>query len=281
VKYTDPTFGTEVMRVTDESDGKDAYVAYSYWSLFNSNSTRFFIRIVAAPDWSKHGIWLYDFDPAAFSIRKNKMLFTSGPGLISQGLAWHPTDPDIVYGVERGESRIWEYNVVTGEYLLVKDLESAWPETTYLDQMGMSGDGDVFSFSIWDKATRERIAIGAYRRSTDTTYRLGPSDIGDPGITKFDEGQVDKSGRWIYIQNDYYDATRAFIILDLWNNTWTRAEHDNIDRAGGHYDQGYGKVVGTDVWGKNGLAFNMRDLSEPKDWVTVFETGHWDSAAHM
>src|SRR3569833_908024 len=40
--YNDPVFGTRILRVTDAGDGSASYVTYSYWSIFNVNSTRFF-----------------------------------------------------------------------------------------------------------------------------------------------------------------------------------------------------------------------------------------------
>src|SRR5689334_10890146 len=47
--YKDPIFGTKVLRITDETDGKMATVAYAYWSIFNSNSKMFIIGIDGVP----------------------------------------------------------------------------------------------------------------------------------------------------------------------------------------------------------------------------------------
>src|SRR5437870_1368108 len=42
-KFVDPSFGTTIMRVTDESDGTSCNNFYSYWPTFNLDSTRFFL----------------------------------------------------------------------------------------------------------------------------------------------------------------------------------------------------------------------------------------------
>src|SRR5688572_10612384 len=56
--YTDPVFGTTIIRVTDESDGDLCAAAYSYWPAFNKDSTRL---LVACDDIPR----LYLFDPEA------------------------------------------------------------------------------------------------------------------------------------------------------------------------------------------------------------------------
>ncbi|MCA1605628.1 MAG: hypothetical protein LC775_09195, partial [Acidobacteria bacterium] len=40
----DPTFGTQIMRVTDEADGAYLGNAYSYWPSFNKTSTRLLVH---------------------------------------------------------------------------------------------------------------------------------------------------------------------------------------------------------------------------------------------
>src|SRR5690242_7313905 len=38
--FVDPTFGTTIMRVTDERDGKSNHLSYSYYPSFNKDCTR-------------------------------------------------------------------------------------------------------------------------------------------------------------------------------------------------------------------------------------------------
>src|SRR5215207_7007405 len=39
-KFLDPTFGAEIMRVTDERGAGNAGTSYSYWPTFNCDNTR-------------------------------------------------------------------------------------------------------------------------------------------------------------------------------------------------------------------------------------------------
>src|SRR4051794_8371665 len=59
--YIDPVFGTKILRVTDSSDGGSGEVAYSYWPVFNCNSTRMIVGIDYIPN-------LYSFDPTNLSF---------------------------------------------------------------------------------------------------------------------------------------------------------------------------------------------------------------------
>jgi hypothetical protein len=57
--YVDPVFGTTIMRLTDEADGRDCKTVYSYWPTLNLDSTRL---IVACND----GPVLVNFGPQGF-----------------------------------------------------------------------------------------------------------------------------------------------------------------------------------------------------------------------
>src|SRR5262249_20443314 len=81
----DPTFGTTIMRVTDENDGVQNVTNYSYWHSFNINSTRLYIIVNDTPT-------LYTFDPVNFKISGKRALYINRPP---------------VGGSPRGEDSIW------------------------------------------------------------------------------------------------------------------------------------------------------------------------------
>src|SRR5213593_2935812 len=87
-KFNDPTYGTPILRVTDRTDGDQASHAYSFWSPFNCNSTRFLIYI------SGSGWTLYDFDPTTFTSKKVGPVCcpSGGTGLNLEEARWHPTN---------------------------------------------------------------------------------------------------------------------------------------------------------------------------------------------
>src|SRR6185369_5456348 len=59
--FVDSSFGTTIMRVTDEKDGKSCTNFYSYWPSFNLDTTLFFIGCDGNAK-------LYRFDPNAFRV---------------------------------------------------------------------------------------------------------------------------------------------------------------------------------------------------------------------
>lgn len=88
--FVDPTFGTRLLRVTDEADGKSCHNAYAYWPTFNKDATRFHINCGGTAT-------LYHFDPDAFKITGKGPLFAvqaPGGGMPNwEDATWSGTDP--------------------------------------------------------------------------------------------------------------------------------------------------------------------------------------------
>lgn len=60
-QFTDPDFGTKIIRVTDSSDGANNHVAYSYWPTFNLDCTYFHINRNGAAS-------LYSLNPTTCAV---------------------------------------------------------------------------------------------------------------------------------------------------------------------------------------------------------------------
>src|SRR5438874_2693600 len=139
--FKDPTYGTPILRVTDRTDGENAGHAYSIWSPFNSNSTRFHIGI--------DGIWkLYNFDPVNFRSTKVGTITSQGISLNLETARWHPTNPDILYAIESSTQRrrVYTLNVATGVPTLFYDFTSDAPIGGYPNSFSMSENGHVLAF---------------------------------------------------------------------------------------------------------------------------------------
>src|SRR5690348_5150718 len=67
--FTDPTFGTSILRVTDANDGSDNHQSYSYWPSMNKNSSLLYISTVGGSPK------LYDFDTAALAVSNKRAMF--------------------------------------------------------------------------------------------------------------------------------------------------------------------------------------------------------------
>src|ERR1700753_2934246 len=154
--YTDPVFGTQILRATDESDcpqeGCGTY--YPHWPTFNANNTRILIRK------AETGLALVkDFDAVNFKVGPSRQL----PSSINvngvqygaptwESAIWSHTNPDVIYtfpSYNDGGFRLFAYNVATDTFPLLADFNSARETTNdYLFQMNKSADDDVFSWSV-------------------------------------------------------------------------------------------------------------------------------------
>src|SRR5438552_476530 len=119
--YTDPTFGTKVLRLTDNNDGGIASVAYSYWPAFNCNSTKLFIAL----DWAPY---LYNFDSTSLTFQKVGTLFnTPTQEMQWEGMTWSTSDPNTVYGISGYNSnvKLRAFDVTTKQYTFEHDFTAA------------------------------------------------------------------------------------------------------------------------------------------------------------
>jgi len=184
-KYLDPTFGTQILRVTDEADG-DSQNAYSYYPAFNRDSTMFFIHCKAGPR-------LYHFDPNAFRIVGKEPLFAARPPHKHaprwEDCIWSGADPNALFC--HGHLRLWRYDVRARKYHLVRDF-SGELAPGHLHQMSKSLDDNVFGFSRQDPKWK-LVGCLVWRRDSDSiALRHDTTDL--------DEIQVDKTGRWCVVK---------------------------------------------------------------------------------
>src|SRR5947209_6814655 len=85
--FRDPAFGAEIMRVTDERDGKLNGTFYPHWPTFNADSTRLLVKRYETGDA------IYSFDPAAFKLGGSRPLprLPDNGVLITEGAIWSTT----------------------------------------------------------------------------------------------------------------------------------------------------------------------------------------------
>src|SRR5215207_23693 len=151
-RLTDPTFGTEVLRATDERDGPECGTIYSNWHTFNRDSTRLLYRTASGPH-------LADFDPAGFAVTNKRPvpLINGNAGVLQDGAAWSYLDRDVLYTVGYG-SRLYALNAATGAYTLVADLARLGAPgldlaANAITTMHMDGRDEVFAFRLQSRAT--------------------------------------------------------------------------------------------------------------------------------
>jgi hypothetical protein len=257
-KFTDETFGSEIMRVTDESGGGSSGTSYSYWPTFNCNNT----RILVMHDGSPSGE-VYDFDPVRFTLGAKRTISSLRRGHVLRGedAIWSAHDPDILFAHTDFGAQLWAYNVATNSFKLIGDLSRRLKPNESLFQMSKSENDDVFAFTR--RGPPEGYAfLGyiVYRVATDTVLRQGFSVI--------DECQVDKSGRYLYIQTGLQGIGQVYgRVLNIETGEMTDLQDAAPDQAPGHEDAGAGTVIGNSHYIN---VLTKRSYASPHNFTTVF-----------
>ena len=192
-KFTDPVFGTEILRVTDAVNEPDvgsekgANVAYSYWPSLNADNTRIQFRVRAGYSRAR----FYTFDPVAFTASATGTLLASPPaGLQEYGLVWDSNEPDIIYGpANYNLSRI---DVGAGTNSTLKDFSGRGHTGGYITQISKSTDDNCFAGSYETGGSPN--GYWAWKRDTDTVLLENISKA------SLDEVQIDKTCTYLTIK---------------------------------------------------------------------------------
>jgi len=258
-KIFDPVFGSEVMRVTDERDGRNLGTAYAYWPTFNSNNTRLLVQDDDGP-----GL-LYTFDPVSFQLgAKERLVYPPGDGLTTdEDALWSANDPDVLF-LHRG-AILWAYNVGTRTYSVIGDMTADFPAGTYFVQMSVSRNDDVFAFTVKDPADWSVRGYAVWKRSANRViYNVVTRDL--------DEVQIDKSGRYLGVKTPFQGAGLIQAkVVDLNTLQVTDLTDNAPGYAPGHGDYGTGIVAAHDNWTNR---LTIRNLATPLDVSTMFSFGN-------
>jgi len=270
--FVDPIFGTEIMRATDESDGPAPGLGtyYSHWPTFNANNTRLLIR-----QGVNGNAILKTFDPVSFRIATTReQLPTEYPrnfALSWESAIWSHTNPDVIYTFSndlKGAMRLYAYNVARKDFTLLKDfspLSRGLPD--YLNQMNMSADDDVFSWSRMRTGRDAPVAYVVWRRSTNKIL----FDV--PNTMDFNEVHVDKSGHWLNIPlNKSLPDGDSMEFLNLDTKQLTKIVDGAPDYRPGHGDLGTNSIVGFDN-DLNGITWRPMSAPHQPRHVFYFRTG--------
>ena len=265
--YVDPVFKTQIMRVTGELDGKNSQNAYSYWPSFNKGSSYFHIMTSFGPA-------LYSFDPAGFKLLSKEKLFAAKlpNGKIPnwEDSIWSGKDPDSLICCEG--SCLWNFNVKTKAYTLLKDFSETLPgEKPW--QLSKSIDDEVFGFTRKDLKKNSILGYAAWKKSTDKL-------LVNKNETELDEVQVDKSGRYLVVKSDKQGRGVINVhVIDLQSGAISDLLDDGPDFSPGHSDCGMGCLVGDDNYLNR---FLYRKLKSPHSFTAIrARKDDWSQGAHL
>lgn len=262
--FVDPTFGTTIMRVTDEHDGQSNFNYYSYWPTFNLDDTKFFVACDNSP-------MLYRFDPAGFRIISKGPLFDQvlpGGGYMStEDAEWSGTNPNLLYGYYG--LKLWAFDVTARTYILIKDFTGLVP-AGYLGQMSRSLDDNIFAFTLKDP------------NYAPTGYMVWQRDqnriVRNVSLSNFDEVELDKTGRYLVVKA-LFGGGVDFQVVDLQTGGAQGLTDPAPDYSPGHSDNGRNIVVGYDDWNNQ---YTVRSLANPHQFQRVISFGSdWSQANHL
>lgn len=242
---TDPTWGCQIMRVTDSTDAVDAYrlgTIYSDLQSLNSDNT----KVVANFDSSgvNSGAYLYAIDPSNFT-RGSRYSFPSG---LNAGLGgWSRSNPNY-------------YFCPAGSGTAVKRIDwstPASPVVTTWDFNGVGGlgatdrfalvfnfadDEDTFATEIRNPSTGDSKGYAVVRLST-TSVLLKINN------TNMDNANITRDGLYLFAR--YSDRTASGGIAARWVRISDGTDVATLtglspDYYAGHYDvtAGNGVVAG-------------------------------------
>ena len=259
--FIDPTFGTEIMRITDsKNSGANAATSYSYWPTFNSNNT----RILVQDEGSRIGFSIFAFDPVNFRLGSKQeplpVVNGSYPIAFGSDAIWSHDNPDILYG--HSGARFFAYNCATRNYSLLFDLTERLPPNSNFFQASISADDDVFATTVKKAPSWNVTGYLVYRRSTKAILYRSTDDN--------TEVKIDKSGRYLYVNtNDQGAGKIEGIVIDTETGKRTNLTDDAPGHAPSHYDVGTNLIVGN----SNYLpGITARRMSDPTHFVCIFKT---------
>jgi hypothetical protein len=293
-RFPSPYF-TQGVRVTNASDcgGTDCVhaIGYSYWSNINNHVGSDTMLIVLGLERRQGGggPTLFSYSKSTGQVRNNGPLFSAdSPHSWATGEGWYfsARQPTTLYVNVPTTSTLQRYDVVTHALTTVFDVASRpdlFGTNRYIWQFHSSDDDRVHSATLRDASSYADLGCLVYREDANQFLYYPQKGL------RYDECQVDKSGRWLVIKEKLgIDPTSEVDdrIIDLQTGT----ERDLLDRngAGGHSDNGFGYLVASDNHNPLPGAVRLWDFNldleggEPVASVAgqgtlIFQSTSWDT----
>lgn len=182
--FTDPNYGTTILRVTDENDGPTSVPIYSLmYPAFNADSKRFFYSGTAG------ALMVADLDVANRRVTNKRQIPTPPNGFGGTGTRyWSWTNPDVFY-VFSGPI-LWKYDFKAASYTQLFDFSTISAGTTSVGSRGMSDDETRFEVTMDGALSGQQCifdtSLGAMAYCIDSSRTAGST-----------KGDMDSSGRYI------------------------------------------------------------------------------------
>jgi len=245
-RFTFPApYNTQAVRITDASDcsGKDCVwsVGYSYWRNTNAHegSDEMLIFLGLASNHGGTGPTLFRYNKVTDNITKVGPLFPPGSKFIDYtGEGWYfsASRPTTLY--MNDGPKMLRYDVVSQSFETVYDVTSQFGPNRKIRQMHSSNDDLVHSATLQAADSGEYLGCVVFseaKRQFRFYLKIG----------KFDECNLDRSGRWtVSLEDIGVPKDIANRIFD--NETGQETRLNGPKGTLGHLDMGYGYMLGAD-----------------------------------
>jgi hypothetical protein len=146
--FCDPTFGTRIMRVTDEQSAPyGAGTSYSYWPTFNLNNTKILVVNPAAP----HQGDIYEFNPETFTLVGRLAPLPYAPetrqAIKLDDAVWSYNDPNKLFVHADNGTLLYSYDL-KGKLNFIADMSRFITPGHFITHMSVSQDENTFAFNV-------------------------------------------------------------------------------------------------------------------------------------
>jgi hypothetical protein len=238
-------YRTQAARITDAGDcgGKDCVwsVGYSYWRNTNAhqNSDDMLIFLGLSQDRGGTGPTLFKYSKRSGQIAKVGPLFPGSSkyaNYTTEGWYFSASRPTTLY--MNDGAKMLRYDVQSQQFETVFDVTQQFGANRKIREMHSSNDDGVHSATLMAADTGERLGCVVYSERK-RQFRFYPK------IGRFDECNLDRSGRWTVSLED------IGVPKDIGNRIFDNESGQETRLNGpkgtlGHLDMGYGYMLGAD-----------------------------------
>jgi hypothetical protein len=258
--FTEPTFGTTVMQVTDVNDGKYCFNSYSYWPVFNSDNT--LIVYTCTSDNSTFHYWVAEFNPTTFTLGARHEF----PNNCGGDAVWSYTVPNEMYCASKGFLKKMTINrtdwtaTMTPVFNVVGAHPKRWPV-----QIHLSRDNNRISYdTLLTEDPWTRLGTGVY----DIAQGREIFYTEDPSVTRgIDESQISADGTYDVVKADTSHIVR------LSDNTITVGSNTGHSDAGTTFVSHF--IECADSWGNSHLCVAKRSYTPWSTLTRLMDIGSW------
>lgn len=197
------------MRLTDAGDASSCGTPYSYWPAFNRDTTRVLVQC-------SNSTHFYRFDPAAFT-RGERTTYAAPAGFppmdFPNGYYWSKINSNLVYAFASVDTKLYSYDVSTGQQAVVHDFAPHIGTGRYVIQPSMSDDLSVIGFTVKNGADYSNYGYMVYNLSTSIVL-LYVSD------TRINEVHVSKDGHYASVDLDFPQSVRVWNLANTSNSQY-------------------------------------------------------------